>query len=92
MPLLRKLSSILYTSSVFRIGQTTATALNTDSPGTSTRQPWEVPTFYQRHDPLFLDLCSALPSPNGSSRNQEITSPVATTVGVIRLLIRSLLE
>lgn len=42
----------------------------------------KVPTFYQRRDPHFLDLlCSALPSPNGSGHNQEITSPVATAVG-----------
>ena len=45
--------------------------------------------FYQHRGPPFWDLsCSALPSPNGSSRNQEITSPVATKVGPIGHLIK----
>lgn len=45
--------------------------------------------FYQCREPPFWDLsCSALPSPNGSSRNQEIASPIATKVSPIGHLIK----
>lgn len=76
----RRTSAIPFTASQFRIGQTTATAFNTDSAGMSVA----VSFLHVLLIPAYCDLTGiAHPSPNGSGHDQENTSSVATTVGLM---------